>query len=142
MNRNWATNVAGCVLLCHFSLALSMNAFAEESAVDPPPADKAGSPPAGKSVESAQELGEISVEGRFEATGARSATKIDASALDTPSSASAYTGSFMRAIETTNISDLFRYMTGVQRSAQTAYDMSFRGFATGVGDVNAILVDS
>jgi len=43
------------------------------------------------------------VTARFVATGARSALKQDASLLDTPVSVENYSDSFMKAIETTNV---------------------------------------
>ena len=84
---------------------------------------------------------EIVVSGRFLDTGAKSATKMDIAVLDTPMSVSAYTGEFLEAVETTNISDLYRYMTGVQRAGNTGYDITLRGFKTAANDRNAILTD-
>ncbi|RJG11282.1 TonB-dependent siderophore receptor [Massilia cavernae] len=83
----------------------------------------------------------VTVVGRFVATGASSAMKGDASVLDTPFSVAAYTGDFMKAIETTNIADLYNYMTGIKRAGNTGYDMSIRGFKTSGNDKNAIMVD-
>src|SRR3989440_4941845 len=47
----------------------------------------------------------------------------------------------MKAIETTNVTDLYSYMTGIQRGGSTGYDLSIRGFKTTQADKNAILVD-
>jgi iron complex outermembrane receptor protein len=52
-----------------------------------------------------------------------------------------YSNSFMKAIETTNVTDLYSYMTGIQRGGATGYDLSIRGFKTTQSDKNAILVD-
>src|SRR5579872_1279015 len=59
--------------------------------------------------ENADGLEEIVVKGRFLATGASSATKLNVSTLDTPFSVSAYTGDFMKAIQTVQVADLYRY---------------------------------
>jgi len=98
-------------------------------------ADAAAEAPAANDVQ------EVVVTGKFLATGAQSATKMDLSVMDTPFSVSAYTGDFLKAIETTNISDLYRYMTGVSRAGATGYDLTLRGFKTAATDRNAILVD-
>ena len=84
---------------------------------------------------------EIVVTGRFLDSGASSATKLDIPVLDTPFSVAAYTDAFLDAIETTNVADLYRYMTGIQRAGNTGYDITFRGFKTGGNDRNAILTD-
>jgi iron complex outermembrane receptor protein len=84
---------------------------------------------------------EVVVTGKFIATGASSAMKLDVPARDTPFSVSAYTSAFMDSIDTSNLSDLYKYMTGVQRAGATAFDMSFRGFKTSSTDRNAIMVD-
>lgn len=83
----------------------------------------------------------IVVTGKFTDQGASSATKLDLRVLDTPFSVSSYNENFLKAIETSNVSDLYRYMTGIQRSGNTGYDISFRGFKTSGNDRNAILTD-
>lgn len=84
----------------------------------------------------------IVIEGhRFTDTGASSATKLQIPVLDTPFSVDAYNGNFLKAIETQNVSDLYRYMTGIQRAGNTGYDITFRGFKTSGNDRNAILTD-
>jgi iron complex outermembrane receptor protein len=85
--------------------------------------------------------GAIVVTGRFLDTGASSATKLNVRVLDTPFSVASYNGNFLKAIETTNVSDLYRYMTGIQRAGNTGYDISFRGFKSSGNDRNAILTD-
>ncbi len=105
--------------------------------VAPPPADAAApTEQAGKPAPT-----EIVVTGRFLATGAYSATKQNISVLDTPASVSAYTNAFMKSIQTNNVADLYRYMTGVQRAGNTGYDLTLRGFTTSANDRNAIMVD-
>lgn len=84
---------------------------------------------------------EIVVTGQFLDTGASSATKLDIAVLDTPFSVSAYSDDFMKAIETTNVSDLYRYMNGVQRAGNTGYDVTIRGFKSGGNDRNVIMTD-
>lgn len=84
---------------------------------------------------------EIIVKGQFLDTGASSATKLDIPVLDTPFSVSAYNKDFMKAIETTAVSDLYRYMTGVQRAGNTGYDITMRGFKSGASDRNSIMID-
>ena len=93
-------------------------------------ADQPGQPPE-----------EVTVSGKFLASGASSAMKLDVPVRDTPFSVAAYTESFMQAIESTNVSDLYKYMTGIQRAGATAFDMSIRGFRTSSTDRNAIMVD-
>lgn len=85
--------------------------------------------------------GDIVVTGRFLDTGASSASKMDIRVLDTPFSVASYNNNFLKAIETTNVSDLYRYMTGIQRAGNTSYDITFRGFKTSGNDRNAIMTD-
>lgn len=125
-----------------FVIALAMAvapaaAWAQET---PQPADAATEGDASPAEETAAE-NDIIVTGKFLDTGASSATKMDLPVLDTPFSVSAYTDSFMKAIETTNVSDLYRYMTGVQRAGNTGYDITLRGFKAGGNDRNTILTD-
>ncbi|MBS0478012.1 MAG: TonB-dependent siderophore receptor [Proteobacteria bacterium] len=84
---------------------------------------------------------DIVVTGRFTNEGSSSATKMDIRVLDTPASTQAYNNNFLRAIETSNVSDLYRFMTGVQRAGNTSYDITFRGFKTSGNDRGAILTD-
>lgn len=87
------------------------------------------------------EVSEVVVTGKFLATGAFSGTKLNIPVMDTPMSVSAYTKSFMNAIEVANIADLYPYMTGVQRAGNTGYDLTIRGFKTSANDRNAIMTD-
>lgn len=84
---------------------------------------------------------EIIVTGRFIASGAASATKQNVSTLETPFSVSAYTGDFMKAVQTTQVADLYRYMTGLQKAGSTGYDITLRGFSTTANDRNTVMVD-
>ena len=70
-----------------------------------------------------------------------SAMKLDLPVRDTPFSISTYTGSFMHAIEAQKVATLYPYMTGIQSSGITGYDLVFRGFQSGGNDANSILVD-
>ncbi len=117
--------LAGASVLAAVAMT-AMPAFAqnapEESAVD-------------------EEQAEIIVTGQFLNTGASSATKLDIPVLDTPFSVSSYNSEFLKAIETTSVSDLYRYMTGVQRAGNTGYDITLRGFKAGGNDRNTIMTD-
>lgn len=84
---------------------------------------------------------EVVVSGKFLSTDKTSSNKLGSSDLDTPTSVSAYTGDFLKAIDTTEVSDLYRYMTGLQRAGSTGYDMTLRGFRTTIQDRNSILTD-
>lgn len=84
---------------------------------------------------------EIVVRGKFVASGSGSATKLNLNVLDTPYSVAAYSQSFLQAIQTTQVADLYKYMTGVVRSGSTGYDMNVRGFSTTASDRNAIMTD-
>jgi iron complex outermembrane receptor protein len=86
-------------------------------------------------------LEEVVVTGQFISETGRSALKLDVPLRDVPLTISSYTDSFMKAIETTRISDLYNYMTGVQRAGNTAYDVAIRGFASGGADRNTIMMD-
>ena len=89
----------------------------------------------------ADQIESVTVQGQFLGAGSQSAMKLDVPVRDTPFSVSSYSESFMKAIETTNIADLYNYMTGVKRAGNTGYDLTIRGFKTGANDRNAILVD-
>ncbi len=115
-------------------LGTATTAWAQAAPSSPPPA------PAATHDDSASGP-DIVVKGRFVDTGATSATKLDIRVLDTPFSVDSYNGNFLKAIETTNVSDLYKYMTGIQRAGNTGYDITFRGFKTSGNDRNAILTD-
>ncbi len=58
-----------------------------------------------------------------------------------PFSSSTYTREFIKSIDATHVADLYSYMTGIQRSDFTGYDITFRGFTSGSPDPNSILID-
>ena len=122
------STLAIAVLAC-FPIAYSQVAGAQSTPKAPEPA------------ETPQSIEAIVVQGSFMAEGSQSAMKLDVPVRDTPFSVSAYTESFMKAIETTNIADMYNYMTGVKRAGNTGYDLTIRGFKTSGNDRNAILVD-
>ena len=66
-------------------------------------------------------------------TGAQSwsALKTDAPVKDIPLSVQSYTSSFMKAIETTAVADLYSYMVGVTRAGGSGLDLTIRGFTSG-----------
>jgi iron complex outermembrane receptor protein len=109
-------------------------AFAEEAPAAKGPVAKA--PPAAEG-----DVSEVVVTAHFIASGALSATKLNIPIADTPMSVSAYTRSFMDAVQVTQVADLYRYMTGVQRAGNTGYDITLRGFKTSGNDRNAIMTD-
>lgn len=97
--------------------------------------------PSATAADASNEVEEVVVTGKFIATGAYSGTKLDIPVADTPLSVSAYTRSFMDTVEVTQVADLYKYMTGVQRAGNTGYDITLRGFKTTANDRNAILTD-
>ncbi len=127
--RNTIATAAVAVVL---QFAGSQAALAQATAQDAPDAPRDTSPSKAES---------IVVEGQFLGTGAQSAMKQDVAVRDTPFTVQSYTDSFMKAIETTNVADLYNYMTGVKRAGNTGYDLTIRGFKTGSEDKNAIMVD-
>jgi iron complex outermembrane receptor protein len=100
---------------------------------------KTATPPA--STTEAQAPEEVVIHGRFIGYDARSATKLDVPVSDVPYTVASYTESFMQAIETTRVADLYSYMTGIQRAGNTGYDITIRGFKAGGNDRNVIMVD-
>lgn len=90
---------------------------------------------------SEQVLEEVLVSAGFITNNGESALKSDVPLRDVPLTISGYGSEFMEAIETDNVSDLYNYMTGVQRSGNTAYDINIRGFATTASDRNGLMID-
>ena len=88
-----------------------------------------------------QAVESIVVQGKFIDTGAKSAMKMDIPVQDTPFSVSSYSESFMKAIETSNVADMYKYMTGVARTGGSGNDLNMRGFSMTAEDRNAILVN-
>lgn len=60
---------------------------------------------------------------------------------DTPFSIESYSNSFMSSIQTQQVADLYRYMTGLQKAGITGYSLVIRGFSTADTDRNTILTD-
>jgi iron complex outermembrane recepter protein len=83
----------------------------------------------------------IVIQGQFLSPAAESAMKLDVPIRDTPLSVTNYSVDFMKAIETSEVVDLYKYMTGVSRGGQSAYDLSLRGFKTTSNDRNALMTD-
>jgi iron complex outermembrane recepter protein len=110
----------------------------------PPPgtaaAQKQGSAPT-SDASNVEPMESVVVSGHFLGSAAESAMKLDVAVRDTPFAVQSYTESFMKAIETTNVGDLYNYMTGVKRAGNTGYDLTIRGFKTSGTDRNAIMVD-
>lgn len=93
-------------------------------------------------TEAAEEAAEdIVVTGRFVDAGASSATKLDAPVRDIPLAITSYSGKLLQTLEASNVSDIYRYMTGVQRSGNTGTDITLRGFRNGNNDRNSIMID-
>ncbi len=95
---------------------------------------------AGQAKSDAEALN-IVVQGKYLSLAAESATKINVPIRDTPLSVTNYSADFMKAIESAETVDLFKYMTGVNRGGQSAYDLSLRGFKTTSNDRNALMTD-
>src|SRR5487761_689494 len=60
---------------------------------------------------------------------------------DTPFSIDSYSKSFMTSIQTQQVADLYRYMTGLQKAGITGYNLTIRGFSTADSDRNTFLTD-
>ena len=120
--------LAFSVATCFFFAGLSdVRAQAAPAAAEPQPAPET--------------LESIVVKGKFIDTGAKSAMKLDIPVRDTPFSVTSYSESFMKAIETTNVADMYKYMTGVARTVGSGNDLNMRGFSMTAEDRNAILVN-
>jgi iron complex outermembrane recepter protein len=89
----------------------------------------------------AMQLQEVTVTANFIRPGGQSALKMNVPVHDVPYSLEDYSQSFMQAVDTTKLTDLYGYMSGVQRAGPSAYDISIRGFTSGVTDPNSVLMD-
>lgn len=138
-NRTRALPKGASPIVIALAMAVSSTAALAQEA--PQPADTATEGEAPPTEETDAAGNEIVVTGKFTDSGASSATKLDLAVLDTPFSVSAYNDKFLKAIETTNVSDLYRYMTGVQRAGNTGYDVTLRGFKAGGADRNSFVTD-
>ena len=88
-----------------------------------------------------QELQQITVTANFIRPGGESALKMNVPVHDVPYSIEDYSQSFMQAVDTTRLTDLYGYMSGVQRAGPSGYDISIRGFSSGSTDPNQVLMD-
>ncbi|MEA3003157.1 MAG: iron complex outerrane recepter protein [Sphingomonadales bacterium] len=130
-------------------VALAQEPLPPPAQPDQPSGVQAGSPAPSRAATTAaaaqdngaSDNGTIVVTGRFVDTGAKSAMKLNVRVLDTPFSVSSYSQAFVKSLETTNVSDLYNYMTGVKKSGNTGYDVTLRGFKSSGDDRNAIMVD-
>ncbi len=116
-------------------------AMAQTQAETVAPAGASGQTETAPAGEANGEAEEIVVTGRFISKGSSSAEKLDVPIKDVPFSVSNYTNNFLKSIETVEVADLYRYMTGVHQAGNTAYDLTLRGFKTSGNDINAIMVD-
>jgi iron complex outermembrane receptor protein len=69
----------------------------------------------------------------------QTALKADAPARDIPLTVKSYTSSFIKAIDTKQVAELYTYMNGVNRSGGGAYDTTIRGFSA--GEPNSLQID-
>src|SRR6185437_5406136 len=89
----------------------------------------------------ALQLQEVTVTANFIRPGGQSALKMNVPVQDVPYSLEDYSQSFMQAVDTTKLTDLYGYMSGVQRAGPSGYDVSIRGFTSGSTDPNSVLMD-
>lgn len=87
------------------------------------------------------QLQQITVTANFIRPGGQSALKMNVPVQDVPFTLQDYSQSFMQAVDTTHLTDLYGYMSGVQRAGPSAYDISIRGFTSSVTDPNSVLMD-
>ena len=87
------------------------------------------------------QLEEVTVTANFIRPGGQSALKMNVPVQDVPYSLEDYSQSFMQAVDTTKLTDLYGYMSGVQQAGPSAYDISIRGFTSSVTDPNSVLTD-
>jgi iron complex outermembrane recepter protein len=93
------------------------------------------------SAATALQLQEVTVTANFIRPGGQSALKMNVPVHDVPYSIEDYSQSFMQAVDTTKLTDLYGYMSGVQQAGPSAYDISLRGFTSSVTDPNSVLTD-
>lgn len=87
------------------------------------------------------QLQAITVTANFIRPGGQSALKMSVPVRDVPFSLADYSQSFMQAVDTTKLTDLYGYMSDVQRAGPSGYDVSIRGFTSGSTDPNSVLMD-
>lgn len=101
----------------------------------------AQSPGAAGDATPAMQLQQVTVTANFIRPGGESALKMNVPVHDVPYSIEDYSQSFMQAVDTTRLTDLYGYMSGVQRAGPSGYDISIRGFSSGSTDPNQVLMD-
>ena len=74
----------------------------------------------------AMQLQQVTVTANFIRPGGQSALKMSVPVQDVPFSLEDYSQSFMQAVDTTRLTDLYGYMSGVQRAGPSGYDISIR----------------
>ncbi|MDE2447862.1 MAG: TonB-dependent receptor plug domain-containing protein, partial [Gammaproteobacteria bacterium] len=87
------------------------------------------------------QLQQVTVTAAFIRPGGESALKMNVPVQDVPYALEDYSQSFMQAVDTTRLTDLYGYMSGVQRAGPSGYDISIRGFTSGSTDPNSVLMD-
>lgn len=87
------------------------------------------------------QLQQVTVTANFIRPGGQSALKMSVPVQDVPFSLEDYSQAFMQAVDTTRLTDLYGYMSGVQRAGPSGYDISIRGFTSGSTDPNSVLMD-
>ena len=70
---------------------------------------------------------------------AQTALKTDAAVRDIPMTVKSYTSSFIKAVDTKQMADLYTYMNGVNRAGDSAYDITMRGFEGSGADSGNLL---
>jgi iron complex outermembrane receptor protein len=87
------------------------------------------------------ELQQVTVTANFIRPGGQSALKMNVPVKDVPFALVDYSQSFMKAVDTTQLTDLYGYMSGVQRAGPSGYDITIRGFTSSSTDPNSVLMD-
>jgi iron complex outermembrane receptor protein len=89
----------------------------------------------------ALQLQQVTVSANFIRPGGQSGLKMSVPVRDVPFSLEDYSQSFMQAVDTTHLTDLYGYMSDVQRAGPSGYDITIRGFTSGSTDPNSVLMD-
>ena len=89
----------------------------------------------------ALQLQQVTVSANFIRPGGQSGLKMNVPVRDVPFSLEDYSQSFMQAVDTTRLTDLYGYMSDVQRAGPSGYDITIRGFTSGSTDPNSVLMD-
>jgi len=87
------------------------------------------------------ELQQVTVTANFIRPGGQSALKMNVPVKDVPFALVDYSQAFMKAVDTTQLTDLYGYMSGVQRAGPSGYDITIRGFTSSSTDPNSVLMD-